>query len=73
MIADNTPVIIGVGQYSERVGQPGYEALSYMDLAGRALANAIDDSQATGAVAVAVALLHLPRSAACDLTPPFGA
>ena len=32
MIADNTPVIIGVGQYSERVQDEGYEALSYMDL-----------------------------------------
>jgi len=25
---DNTPVIIGVGQYSERVGEPGYAEMS---------------------------------------------
>ena len=45
-VADNTPVIIGVGQYSERVGQPGYAALSYMDLGGRALEAAIADAKA---------------------------
>lgn len=75
MIADNTPVIIGVGQYSERVGQPGYEALSYMDLAGRALVNAIDDSQATGAVAVAIDTLACIRQfeiSRADRDPPFG-
>ena len=53
-IADNTPVIIGVGQYSERVGEPDYEALSYMDLAGRSLKAAIADSGASGSVADAI-------------------
>ena len=54
MIADNTPVIIGVGQHSERVGEPGYAALSHMDLAGRALAAAIADCGASGDVASAI-------------------
>ncbi|XUU61104.1 acetyl-CoA acetyltransferase [Erythrobacter sp. HA6-11] len=54
MIADNTPIIIGVGQYSERLDEPGYEALSYMDLAGRALAAAIADANAAGDVAAAI-------------------
>nr|WP_298931027.1 acetyl-CoA acetyltransferase [uncultured Erythrobacter sp.] len=54
MVADNTPVIIGVGQYSERVGKPGYEALSYMDLAGRALAAAIVDAEAADDIAAEV-------------------
>lgn len=54
MIADNTPVIIGVGQYSERVGEPGYEALSHMNLAGRALAAAIADCDAKGSIAEAI-------------------
>ena len=44
MIADNTPVIIGVGQYSERPQDKGYQALSYMDLGGRALAAANQSS-----------------------------
>lgn len=54
MIADDTPVVIGVGQYSERAGEPGYAALSPMDLAGRALAAAIADCGANGDVAQAI-------------------
>ncbi len=76
MIADNTPVIIGVGQYSERVGEPGYEALSYMDLAGRALGAAIADSGATGSVAEAIDTLAAIRAfemSRPDRKPPFGA
>ena len=75
-IADNTPVIIGVGQYSERVGEPGYEALSYMDLAGRALAGAIADSGASGNVAGAIDTLAAIRAfemSRPDRKPPFGA
>lgn len=53
-IADNTPVIIGVGQYSERVGEPHYEALSYMDLGGRALAAAVANAGGSGSVAGAI-------------------
>src|SRR6202012_3264782 len=37
-VPDNTPVVIGVGEASERIGAPGYEALSPADLAGRAAA-----------------------------------
>ena len=75
-VADNTPVIIGVGQYSERVGEPGYEALSYMDLAGRALAAAIADSGASGSVAQAIDTLAAIRAfemSRPDRKPPFGA
>jgi acetyl-CoA C-acetyltransferase len=75
-IADNTPVIIGVGQYSERVGEPGYAALSYMDLAGRALAGAIADSGASGDVAGAIDTLAAIRAfemSRPDRKPPFGA
>ena len=75
-IADNTPVIIGVGQYSERVGEPGYAALSYMDLGGRALAVAIADSGATGSVADAIDTLAAIRAfemSRPDRKPPFGA
>ena len=42
---DSTPVIIGVGQVSERVGDDGYRELSHMDLAGFALNAAFDDAQ----------------------------
>ncbi len=75
-VADTTPVIIGVGQYSERVGEPGYAALSYMDLGGRALAAAIADSGASGSVADAIDTLAAIRAfemSRPDRVPPFGA
>ena len=75
MIADNTPVIIGVGQYSERVDDAGYEALSYMDLGGRAFAAAITDAQATGSVAEAVdtvAAIRAFEQSRPGKEPPFG-
>lgn len=75
-VSGNTPVIIGVGQYSERVGEPGYAALSYMDLAGRALAAAIADSGASGGVAAAIDTLAAIRAfemSRPDRKPPFGA
>lgn len=74
-VADNTPVIIGVGQYSERVGEPGYEALSYMDLGGRALAEAIANAGAPGSIAEAldtVAAIRAFEMSRPDRTPPFG-
>ena len=43
---DNTPVIIGVGQVSERVGEEGYLERSPMDLAGAALKAAFADAHA---------------------------
>lgn len=53
-IADNIPVIIGVGQYAERPNDPDYQALSPMDLGGKALAAAIGDCAASGDVAAAI-------------------
>lgn len=75
-VSDNTPVIIGVRQYSERVGEPGYEALSYMDLGGRALAAAIADSGANAPVAPAIDTLAAIRAFEMSRPgkePPFGA
>ncbi|MFN7159340.1 MAG: acetyl-CoA acetyltransferase, partial [Erythrobacter cryptus] len=75
-VPDNTPVIIGVGQYSERVGEPGYQALSYMDLGGRALAAAIADSAARGDLAGAIDTLAAIRAFEMSRPgrePPFGA
>ena len=43
---DNTPIIIGVGQVSERIGEDGYLERSPMDLAGDALAAALADAGA---------------------------
>lgn len=43
---DLTPVIIGVGEASERIGAPGYEALSPVELAARAARAACEDAGA---------------------------
>ena len=51
---DNTPVIIGVGQVSERVGEAGYRECSPMDLAGEALAAALADARAKRKLAPAL-------------------
>ena len=41
-----TPVVVGVGQASERLGEPGYQRRSPVDLAADAARAAIDDSGA---------------------------
>jgi acetyl-CoA C-acetyltransferase len=50
-----TPVVVGVGQYSERLGQPGYRGLSPVELAAEAARAALLDSGAEpNAVSAAV-------------------
>ncbi|MDP9845460.1 acetyl-CoA acetyltransferase [Streptosporangium lutulentum] len=51
-IDPSTPVLVGVGQVSERIGEPGYRCLSSVELAAAAAREAIAD---TGAVAATVA------------------
>ena len=53
-MADNTPVIIGVGQVSERIGEADYRERSPMDLAGDALAAALADAGARRKLAPAL-------------------
>lgn len=53
-VDERTPVIIGVGQYSERLTDATYRALSPMDMAGEALAAAIADCHAAIPVAPAI-------------------
>ncbi|WP_436763827.1 acetyl-CoA acetyltransferase [Streptosporangium sp. V21-05] len=50
-----TPVLVGVGQSSERIGDPGYQRLSPVELAAVAVREAVADTGADGA-AVAAAL-----------------
>lgn len=74
-VADNTPVIIGVGQVSERVGQPGYAERSPMDLAGAALAAALADARAVAPLAPALDTLAAIRQFEISGTrygAPFG-
>jgi len=49
-----TPVLVGVGQCAERIDDPGYEGLSAADLAGRAAAYALADTDVDPAALAAV-------------------
>lgn len=51
-IDPNTPVVVGVGQASERLTDPGYEALGEADLAARAVTAAFGDTGAEVATAI---------------------
>ncbi|WP_084722960.1 acetyl-CoA acetyltransferase [Streptomonospora alba] len=48
-----TPVIVGVGQASERIGDPGYQGLSPVGLAAAAARRALEDTGADPAAAAA--------------------
>jgi acetyl-CoA C-acetyltransferase len=72
---DNTPVIIGVGQHSERVGEEGYAELSHMDLGGEALKAAFADAQAKRKLAPAldtIAAIRQFEISATRYSAPFG-
>ena len=72
---DNTPVIIGVGQYSERVGEDGYRELSHMDLGGAALNAAFADARARrklGPALDTIAAIRQFEISATRYTAPFG-
>ena len=72
---ENTPVIIGVGQVSERIGEPGYLERSPMDLAGAALKAAFADAQARRSLPQALDTLVGVRQfeqSATRYSAPFG-
>ena len=74
-VADTTPVIIGVGQVSERVGEPGYLERSPMDLAGDALKAAFADAGAPRKIGAALDTLAAIRQfeiSATRYSAPFG-
>ncbi|WP_296680673.1 acetyl-CoA acetyltransferase [Novosphingobium sp.] len=74
-VSENTPVIIGVGQVSERVGEEGYLERSPMDLAGAALKAAFADARAKRSLAAAldtVAAIRQFEISATRYSAPFG-
>ena len=73
--ADNTPVIIGVGEASERLDSPGYQALSPADLAGRAAEAALGDAIAPDLARHIdlVAAIRQFEVSGPNARPPFGA
>ncbi|HQV03829.1 MULTISPECIES: acetyl-CoA acetyltransferase [unclassified Novosphingobium] len=71
----NTPVIIGVGQHSERVGEEGYRELSHMDLGGEALKAAFADARAKrklGPALDTIAAIRQFEISATRYSAPFG-
>jgi acetyl-CoA C-acetyltransferase len=59
-VDDHTPIIIGVGEASERIDSADYEALSPVELASRAAAAAVADAGGRG-VAAAIQTLAAIR------------
>ncbi len=64
--AEQVPVLIGVGQWSERLDDPGYEALSPVDLAARAVRVAAQDAAGDAAPAGGQHLLAEVDLLACS-------
>ncbi len=72
---DNTPIIIGAGQVSERVGEDGYLERSPMDLAGAALKAAFADAGAKrslGAALDTIAAIRQFEISGTRYGAPFG-
>ena len=67
---DNTPVIIGVGEASERIDATGYEALSPADLAGRAAAAAVADAGGAADLAAHIQVVAAIRQCSEVSGPP---
>ena len=74
-LANNTPVIIGVGQVSERIGEADYRERSPMDLSGDALAAALADAGARRKLAPAldtIAAIRQFEISGTRFAPVFG-
>ena len=74
-VNSNTPVIVGVGQFTERIDGPDYRALSAPDIAARAVLAAMSDALPGGNLADQVDTIATTRTFE-DSTPmrahPFG-
>jgi acetyl-CoA C-acetyltransferase len=74
-LPDTTPVIIGVGEASERIDAADYAALSPADLAAAAARNAIADAAATGDLTGAIDVIAAIRQfevSGPGFNAPFG-
>ena len=74
-VADNTPILIGVGEASERIDAPDYAALSPVELAARAAAAALADAGAAdlGREIDVIAAIRQFEVSGPGARPPFGA
>ena len=74
-VADNTPILIGVGEASERIDAPDYAALSPVELAAKAAAAAGADAGGSGVAAAidVIAAIRQFEVSGPNAKPPFGA
>ena len=70
-IDPTTPVVVGVGQASERLTDPGYEALGEADLAARAVTAAFADagSDVAGSIDTIAAIRSFEISSPLSSSP----
>ena len=67
-IPDSTPILIGAGQASERLGEPGYAQLSPTDIAAAAARAACDDALSLAQLAPQIDALYAVRTMADSLS-----
>ena len=74
-VADNTPILIGVGEASERIDAADYAALSPVALAAKAAEAALADAGAPGLAAHVdvIAAIRQFEISGPNAKPPFGA
>lgn len=74
-VEDSTPIIVGVGQFTERLNSPSYRALCAVEIAAEACRRAFLDASSLEVLASSVDLIATTRTFA-DSTPqrshPFG-
>lgn len=70
-IPDNTPILIGCGQASERIGSENYKELSPADLAAQAVRLACDDALSLATLATHIDALYAIRTVADSVPAPM--
>lgn len=61
-VADNTPIVVGVGQVSDHLGSASYRAFSPTDIAAAAAHAACDDALSLAALAPRIDTLYAQRA-----------
>lgn len=78
-MADNTPIIVGVGQFTERLDQSDYQGYSPQELAAKAALRACEDTGAAAALLGRIDVVAAVRTVGDSVVPqvrkfvaPFG-
>jgi acetyl-CoA C-acetyltransferase len=68
-----TPVVVGVGQSAERIGDPGYRGMSPVELAAAAARAALNDCGAAGAAEISRAIDTVAATRQFENSSPYSA